>query len=149
MASVGSLWSPVEVSAVVPAARLEVFTVISDPTTYPQWLVGAQRMRSVDSRFPEPGSSFHHSVGPSEGLTIDDSSEVLDVDAPNRLVLEVRVGFIRGLVELRVLDHPRGSEVRFRERPIGVTSIATPLVRPLIHARNAKSLEQLAQRFRS
>jgi hypothetical protein len=39
--------------------------------------------------------------------------------------------------------------VRFRERPIGVTSIATPLVRPLIHARNAKSLEQLAQRFKS
>ena len=43
----------VEVSTFLPAPPQEVFDVISDPDTYPSWLVGAKRIRHVDPDFPE------------------------------------------------------------------------------------------------
>jgi uncharacterized protein YndB with AHSA1/START domain len=67
-----------------------VFAALVDPWTYPEWLVGAQDMRSVDPGWPAPGSSFHHRVGLAGPLTIADSSSSCEVDAPELLVLEVR-----------------------------------------------------------
>ena len=66
------------------AAPIErVFAVVSDPTTYPDWLVGAREIRSVDDDWPQPGSLFHHRVGLVGPLTVADSPEVLEVDAPD------------------------------------------------------------------
>src|SRR5215207_3487776 len=89
--------------AVAPVER--VFEVVSDPRTYPEWLVGAREIRSVDEDWPQPGSRFHHRVGLVGPLTVADSSEVLEVDPPASLVLEVRARpFGRARAEFRVAD---------------------------------------------
>ena len=138
-------WSAVETSRVVEAVPDAIFAVLADPLTYPDWLVGAQRIRDVDADFPTPGAGFAHSVGLAPGLTIDDTSAVTAVDAPHRLSLRVRVGLVEGAVDLLIALTPGGSEVRFRERPVGLPAVATPLLRFAIHRRNVESLRQLAE----
>jgi uncharacterized protein YndB with AHSA1/START domain len=98
-----------------PAA---VFAVITDPRTYPDWLVGADSIRSVDRNWPEPGSSFHHVVGAGP-FKIADRSTVVAVDEPHRLELTV---FARPLIRARVTFalSPRadgGTRVELREKP--------------------------------
>ena len=137
-------FSPAEARREVTATPEAVWGVISDPETYPDWLVGAQQMRSVDADFPAPGSELHHSVGPTEGLTVDDTSTATEADRPNRLDLRVHVGPFQADVELLVQPIPGGSEIRVREKPAGFASVLTPLVRPLLHARNVESLRRLA-----
>lgn len=139
-----ALWSPVEVRRTVAAPPEEVFAVLAEPRTYPAWLVGAQRIRSVDDAFPAEGAEFDHSVGPAKVATIDDSSEVLEADPPHRLSLLVRAGPLHARVDLLVLPAEAGSEVCFRERPIGWATVLTPFVRPSLHARNRESLRRLA-----
>jgi uncharacterized protein YndB with AHSA1/START domain len=122
----------------------QVFATISDPRTYPDWLVGAQRIRAVDRSFPKPGAEFEHSVGPTGAVTVDDSSEVLEADAPHHLRLQVRAGVFTATVDFEVHDVGDGSEVRFRELPSGWARPLTPLLRPLLLVRNKRSLRQLA-----
>ena len=54
----------------------QVFAVLCDGWTYPVWVVGASRMRSVDEGWPTPGTKLHHSFG-TWPLLIDDTTEVL------------------------------------------------------------------------
>ncbi len=138
------LWSPVEVRSTIAAPPEEVWAVLAEPTTYPDWLVGAQEIRAVDADFPKPGSKFHHSVGPDQQATVDDDSTSLEADAPNRLVLEVHVGPMVGTVDFRLRPAPEGTEIRFREVLSGAWRLVMPGMRPVFHARNTKSLEQLA-----
>lgn len=145
---VTSWWSPSEARRVIPARPEDVFAVLADPWTYPDWLVGAQEIRAVDAGWPRPGSAFHHSVGPTEGATVDDISEVIAVDPPRSLRLRVHVRRFRGIVDLLVVPAAgaRGSEVRFRERPVGIGRHLMPVMRPLIYRRNVTSLRQLETR---
>ncbi len=146
---VPGLLSPVEARVEVSVSPEDVWAVIADPATYPDWLVGAQRIRGVDSAFPAPGAEFRHSVGPTKGATIDDSTEATAADPPYRLELVVHVGLFRADVELLVVPCATGSEVRFSERPKGGWVALTPVLRPVLHARNAESLRRLAQRLDS
>lgn len=136
------LWSPVEVRAEIAAPPRQVFAVLAEPRTYPRWLVGAKKIRSVDRDFPDEDAEFDHTVGAGP-LTIDDSTEVLEVHEPDRLKLRVHVGPLDGDVELLVLPSPGGTEVRFRERPVGIPAAVTPLLRPTLQARNGESLRRL------
>jgi uncharacterized protein YndB with AHSA1/START domain len=141
------LLSPVEARAEMDAPPEVVWETISDPETYPDWLVGAQKMRGVDADFPKAGSKMHHSVGPAGALTVDDESEATRADAPHRLDLTVHVGPFHADVQLLLLPSPRGTEVRFRERPTGVWAPLALLLRPILHARNVESLRRLSARF--
>jgi uncharacterized protein YndB with AHSA1/START domain len=141
------LRSSVEARTEVAASPAEVWAVISDPTTYPDWLVGAQRIRGVDPAFPQPGSEFQHSVGATKGTTVDDRTEATEADPPHRLGLEVHAGPFTADVELLVLPSPDGSEIRFSERPKGPWRLLTPVLRPVLHARNAESLRRLSNRL--
>lgn len=144
MPSLPDLWSPVEVRRDVDASPEDVFAVLADPHTYPDWLLGAQRIRSVDDGFPAVGTEFHHSVGVSDKApTVDDSTEVTDAEPPHRLSLRVKAGPMRGTVELLLLPTKRGTEIRFRERPAGLQAICTPAVRLVLHGRNVESLRRL------
>lgn len=138
------LWSPVEVHEVVGSSRPDVFRTLADPTTYPDWLVGAQRIRHVDPAFPAPSSGFDHSVGPTPSATVDDSTEARRVEAPARLDLLAHVGPLEAEVQF-LLDEVDGdgTRVTMRERPVGAVAALTPLLRPLLSARNARSLRQL------
>jgi uncharacterized protein YndB with AHSA1/START domain len=138
------LWSPVEVRAEIAAPPSEVFDVLAEPRTYPEWLVGAKRIRDVDADFPSKGAEFDHTVGAGP-VSIDDSTEVLEVHRPDRLKLLVKAGHFNGEVEFLVLPSPKGTEVRFRERPIGPPAALTPLLRPSLQARNGESLKQLRE----
>jgi hypothetical protein len=139
-----ALWGPVEARTEVAADHLAVYEVIADPTTYPEWLVGAQRIRAVDPDFPKPGTEFEHSVGPAEGVTVDDATEATGSDPPHRLDLHVRAGIFRADVRLLVRPSGTGTEVRFLERPSGPWGSLTPLLRPVLRARNAESLRRLS-----
>jgi uncharacterized protein YndB with AHSA1/START domain len=122
-----------------------VFDLLADPRTYPHWLVGNQEIRAVDDEFPAPGTSFDHSVGATEEVTVDDESEVLESDPPHRLKLLVKAGAMRGVVTFLLLPTRDGTEVRFREKPVSWMAPLTPFLRPVLHGRNVESLRRLAQ----
>jgi len=140
-------WSPVEVRQTIDAARDDVFNTIADPRTYPDWLVGAQRIRHVDKAFPEPGSRFDHSVGPTEEVTVDDDTKAIAVQGHRRLVLEVHAGPLQGEVEFKLKKRgDDATEICLRERAIGSPAVVlTPLMRPVLAARNHASLRKLKE----
>ena len=73
----------------IEAPPSAVFAVLADPTTYPEWLVGASDIREVEPNFPSPGAKFHHMVG-VKPFVVPDSTEVIDVEPDRRLKLRVR-----------------------------------------------------------
>jgi uncharacterized protein YndB with AHSA1/START domain len=129
--------------AAVPLER--VYEVVSDPTTFPEWLVGAREIRSVDDDWPKVGSRFHHRVGLVGPLTVADSSEVLAVDPPTLLVLEVRARpFGRARAEFRLADAGGDrTRITLSETPIGALSPLAPVLERTIEPRNRASLNAL------
>ena len=135
-----------EVRRAVHAAPEQIWAVLAEPTTYPRWLVGAQAIRDVEPGFPTPGAEFHHSVGPNDEVTVDDSTTALESDPPNRLQLKVRARpFFVGVVTFRLLPTKAGTEVVMHEEPIGPTRFLAPILSPLVVGRNKRSLEHLAE----
>ena len=133
-----------EVRRTIHAPPEAVWAVLADPTTYPDWLVGAQVIRDVDGEFPQPGSDFHHTVGASEDLALPDRTTALEAERPRKLTLKVRARpFFQGIVRFRLLPTKAGTELVVEEEPIGPLRFAAPVLRPLITARNAKSLDRL------
>jgi uncharacterized protein YndB with AHSA1/START domain len=138
------LYGPTTVEGVLPAPPATVFGIISDPSTYPDWLVGAHHMRAIDSEFPAAGSEFHHSVGPTEKLSVDDSTESLGFERDRHLALDVHVGPFEARVDLELEPVDCGrTAIRFSERPIGLFAPLGPLLRPSLHARNQVSIDRL------
>ncbi len=141
------LTSPAEVRVTIPLAPEAVWDILADPTTYPDWLAGAQRIRRVDSQFPEAGTKFDHEVGPAGAVTVADDTRSLGAHRPDRLDLEVHAGLFRGIVEFHLEAAAAGTEVCMREMPTGALRAAMPLVRPLLYLRNKGSLERLRARY--
>ncbi|MEO7428284.1 MAG: SRPBCC family protein [Acidimicrobiales bacterium] len=139
-------YGPVVVETTIGATRHRVFELLTDPTTYPEWLVGAQRVRRVDPQFPRAGAEFAHSVGASTA-TIDDTTESLGVREDRHVALLVNAGPFHARVDFDLEPGltPDATSVRFSERPVGPLAIITPLLKPMIHARNLESLRQLAE----
>lgn len=128
----------------IAARRERVFAILADPHQYAEWLVGTDRVRSADPTWPAPGSRLHHSVGVGPA-TIDDSSEVLECEAPKRLVLRAQlrpVGAFR--VELRLRDDGASTHVTMREVAVdGIATIGGPVTDATVTVRNTVSLERL------
>ncbi len=76
-----------EIHIAVPPA--DVFSVLSDPEAYGDWVVGSRRIRGADAGFPAVGTRFHHQVGVAP-LVLNDHTEVLENQSPNRLVLRAK-----------------------------------------------------------
>ena len=95
-----------------------VFGVLADPFLYPQWVVGCKEVRRVDGDWPEPGATFHHSVGLGP-ISVRDSTSVVESEPAQRLVLRARArptGVARVELELAAVDG--GTRVAISERPI-------------------------------
>jgi uncharacterized protein YndB with AHSA1/START domain len=75
----------------IAAAPAEVFAVVADPRTYPDWVVGCDRIRAVDPDWPRPGSRFHHTVGAGPAK-IDDSTTLVRIEPPTHITLEASAG---------------------------------------------------------
>ena len=132
----------------IDADRQVVFDHLVEPRTFPDWLLGAQHIRATDDAWPAVGSEFHHRVGVGP-LTIQDSTRVVSVDAPDELVLEASIG---PLGSARIRFSLRGTsptEVRFEELPttgpvrIADRTAAFFATRASIWGRNRASLERL------
>lgn len=137
--------SSTEITA--PADR--VFNVLLDPTTYPDWLRGAKRIRSVDDQWPAPGAAFHHVVGAGP-LVIADKTAMVDHDRPHRLELRAAArptGVAQ--VVFTLMPTASGTTVTISERPCaGPMRLlwehgGRPALEPLLRARNADSLRLL------
>ena len=127
----------------VPPAT--VFDVLSDPVNYPKWVVGARKIRRADPEFPAIGSRFHHQVGVAP-LVLNDHTEVLTNEAPNRLVLRAKTRpFGTARVDLGLAAEGAGTRVRMTESAGDTPSkvLLNRLSDPLIHARNERSLARL------
>ena len=137
----------VTTSIEAPAAR--VFDVISDPRTYPDWLLGAQKIRKVDPSWPKPGAAFHHTVGAGP-IRISDHTTVLALDAPRSLELRAHVGPMgsarviftlreeHGITEVDLEERPDGGLMRVLWSTLGRAALALG-----IWGRNGASLQQL------
>ena len=130
----------------IEAPPQHVWDVLADPHTYPEWLLGAKRIRGADPRFPEPGTSFDHQVGAGP-VEVADSTSSIAADPPHRLELEVRarpVGI--GRVVFEVEPTPTGSLVRFSEEATGGAAGAVkPVAEGLAKPRNEESLRRLKE----
>ena len=125
----------------------DVFDALCDAPRYPEWLVGAQHVRSPDAEWPEPGASFDHRVGAGP-IQIHDRSTVLESDPPWRLQLLVRARpLLKATVDFELHPGERGTRVVMDERPTGRFRVLAPLIAPVVKARNARSLRNLANQI--
>lgn len=129
-----------------PASPDSVWAVVADGWTYPAWVVGASRMRSVDAVWPAEGAQLHHSIG-TWPLLRDDRTSVLFCDPDEmRIVLRARVRpFGTQDVELKVDVGAQGTVVSMREDAVGGLTVLAP--RPLrqggLLLRNRETLHRL------
>jgi uncharacterized protein YndB with AHSA1/START domain len=141
------LYGPVVVETTIPTSPDRVYDVLAEPSTYPDWLVGADRIRSADNAFPKPGAGFDHSVG-GAGVTVDDRTTSVAADQDHRLELDVHAGPFQARVTFELRPLSGGATcVRMTEQPVGFFRGATPLLRPALSGRNRWSLARLRHRM--
>lgn len=135
-------------SLTITAGPEEVFDILEDPDTYPEWLVGASRITNVDRTWPRVGSKFSHRIGVGP-LVIPGSTSIKVVDRPSQLVLGAGLGVLgEALVRFRLEDVPTGTQVTLEETLVrGPARIPWGGLRQLVGAalrgRNAISLSSL------
>lgn len=121
-----------------------VWELLSDPFAYPDWVVGAQRARSADPSWPEPGSRLHHRVGIGP-LSTRDRTCVVEAEPPDRIVLDAAARpFGRARVEITLRSEGDGTRVHMLEDPSGLAAVLrfNPLVQLLVKARNVEALRR-------
>lgn len=132
---------------VIKATPEQVWDVLADGWLYPLWVVGASRMREVDTGWPAAGTLLYHSVG-SWPLLIDDTTEVVE-SAPGRsLALHARA-WPTGAAAVRITLEPTDdghTRVVIEEDAVsGPARLVPRLVRdPGLTWRNVESLRRLA-----
>ena len=127
----------------IDARPEEVFAFFADGSTYSDWVVGAKEVRRVEGEWPAVGSSFHHSVGAGP-VKLKDRTEVLELDEPERLLLDARAYPLgRAKVELVIEPDGSGTRVVMGERLANVPGFVNWAIDPLIHLRNIESLRRL------
>ena len=124
----------------------QVWEVLADGWLYPNWVVGATRMRDVDEGWPAVGTKLHHSVG-SWPLMLDDTTEVLESVPGSLLKLKARAWPAgHAEVTLRIQAQGGRTEVIMEENATGGPAALMPkiLQDPPLKWRNAESLQRLA-----
>lgn len=83
--------APSRVSTVVAAPPEEAFRLLEDPTAFERLVAGARKVRRFDSRWPDPGTRLHHTLG-IPPLVVRDHTEVVANRPGESLVLEAKAG---------------------------------------------------------
>ena len=130
----------------IPVGPEDVWAVLADGWSFGTWVVGACRIRSVDSDWPAAGTGIEHSVGAWPAL-LDDHTVVEECDRPRELVLHARA---RPLGEAKVhllltADGPDATVVTMREDAVAGPGRFLPrrVRRLLLVPRNVESLRRL------
>jgi uncharacterized protein YndB with AHSA1/START domain len=122
-----------------------VWSVLAQPESYGEWVVGASHIRGAEPDFPAPGSTFHHAQG-ARPLTLEDTTTSLTAEAPRRLSLLVRVRpIVIGRVDFELIPESGGTRVRMHEQPIAgiLAPLRNPLIELVLKVRNAETLRRL------
>ena len=122
-----------------------VWRVLSDGWFYAAWVVGASRVRAVDSGWPAAGARIHHSVG-LWPLLIDDTTLVVTCAPQRELVLTARAwpaGEARVVMTLE--SWKGGCLVRIDEDVTAGPALAIPksVRQALVIPRNREALRRL------
>lgn len=135
------------VSWVAQAPVTDVWDVLADGWLYPVWVVGAARIRDVDASWPGHGSRLHHSFGLWPAL-VDDTTDVLEVDAGSYLQLRTRAWpFGEAEVQIHLSSEgPAQTRMRLCEKAVRGPGRLIPAVvqAPLVDWRNREALRRLA-----
>jgi uncharacterized protein YndB with AHSA1/START domain len=141
---------PVANAVRLAAAPDEIFAVLLSPACYPKWVVGTKEVVAVDPDWPAAGARFHHHVGAVGEIA--DSSEIVSVDAPHSLQLEVRFRPL-GVALVTIDITPLGdghSRVTLFETPVaGPAQRFDAPLRMLLGVRNTWSLLRLKRLVQS
>jgi uncharacterized protein YndB with AHSA1/START domain len=133
---------------VIQAPPELVWAVLADPEAYPRWLVGAAAIRDADPAFPAPGTRFHHRVGFGP-LKVNDHTEVVEAQAPRRLVLRAKARPLgTALVTFELASMAGGAtHVTMLEGPADAFSrlFHNPVTDVLLRGRNVESLRRLRE----
>jgi uncharacterized protein YndB with AHSA1/START domain len=133
----------------IPATPEEVFAVLADPATYPDWLVGARRIRAIDEDWPAVGSSFQHTIGWGPAR-LQGSTSVRRCTPPTELVLGAGMGPLgEATVRFELTASSGGTVVELHELPARGPArwagrVLGPVVRLGLWGRNAASLGALS-----
>lgn len=123
-----------------------VFAVLADGWLFPSWVVGASRMRDVDTEWPMEGSKLQHSFGVWPAV-IDDETTVLEYDFPRHMIMQP-AGWPIGEARVTIDVKPRGTGcvVRIQEDAVKGpgTLIPKPILNVGLHIRNVETLRRLA-----
>lgn len=138
-------------NAVVEAPPEDVWAVLADGWAYQEWVVGTQRIRSVDPSWPAAGATieFTAGVGP---LTVEDTTVVRISEPPDRLELEAHadpLGTAR--VAIRLIRWGEGCLIVLDEHPLRGPGLRghfwlTEAVLSLRHRRMLRNLVALVER---
>jgi uncharacterized protein YndB with AHSA1/START domain len=134
------------VSRHVDASPARVFGVLADAWMIPVWLVGAGHIRDVDGSWPAQGARLHHRIGPWP-LSVDDSTQVVEVDEPSKLVLRARMWPVgEAHVELHMEPEGDGTLVTMVEGAARGPALwlDNGVQRWVLRKRNEESLARLA-----
>ena len=99
------------VERVLNTTPQRVWDVLADGWLYPLWVVGASRMREVDSDWPTVGSRIHHSVGVWP-LLIDDNTEITDAQPLRKLSLRAKAWPLLGEADVTLELSEQGAGTR-------------------------------------
>ena len=131
-----------EVNAPVDA----VWAVLADAWSYPEWVVGAARIRDTEGSWPEVAARIHHSVG-FWPLLLDDHTEVLASDPGRELLLLARAWpFGEAHVRLQLDRTSFGTAISMQEDASAGSGRFVPQAvrQAVLVPRNVESLRRLA-----
>ncbi len=129
------------------ASRQQVWNIIADGWTYSQWVVGNSRMRAVDPKWPQPGSTIHHSIGVWPAV-INDSTVVESCTPEHELVLIANGRpFGKARITLRLQDlEGGGCVIEMAEVPVSppLSWIPEKAALAMVFPRNRETTWRLA-----
>lgn len=124
----------------------DVFAVLADGWSYVSWVVGASRIRAVDTGWPKEGTRIHHSVG-LWPMIINDTTVVQRNHAPRQLQLRARA-WPTGAAQVVLTCTPKDGSTLVTMEERAVSGIARLIPRrvqdALLKARNEESLRRLS-----
>ncbi|MEU4371219.1 SRPBCC family protein [Micromonospora chersina] len=132
---------------VIDAPPQQVFDVLADGWTYSDWVVGTVHIREVDDSWPRVGSRLHHKAGPWP-FSLQDTSTVLECDAPHKLVMRAGLwpaGEAIVVFRLEPLDSGRTRVTIGEDFAAGpLRWVRNKLNDLVLHQRNKETLRRLA-----
>lgn len=124
-----------------------VFAVLSDPSTYDQFVVGTKRIRRFEPTWPEADAVFHHTLGVGPFI-LRDLTRVVEMVEPHRLVLRAQMRpFSVNRVAFTLEPRGGGTEVEVEEYAIEgpAAAIWNPALDGLMTLRNQELLRRLTR----